>query len=179
MEHTSVFPISDKAFPLGAQLLFFSAGLSTNAVWSSSALWEAPMLNKSVSLLVHLVGAQPHDVPQLPLVARHLHFSVLHKDFLLHEQHTLDPVFPVTSACSSTGVPVFKRSESLVLNRLDPVPEEWTPESELLFSVACFPESIQLLSAAFMLEYSGSDTSMSWKSLSLTVQLRLVALWDP
>ena len=65
----------------------------------------------------------PHDVPQMPLVAQHLHFGVLHKDFLLHEQHPLDPAFHVTSVCSSTGVPIFKSFESLVLNILYPVPK--------------------------------------------------------
>jgi hypothetical protein len=44
-------------------------------------------LTGTASLLVHLVSAQPHDFPQLSPVDLHLHFDVLHKDFLLQEQH--------------------------------------------------------------------------------------------
>ena len=67
-------------------------------------------LNKFVSLLVHLLGTQSHDVQQLQLVAQHLHFSALHKNFLLHEQYLLDQAFPITLVCSSTRVLVFKHS---------------------------------------------------------------------
>jgi hypothetical protein len=47
--------------------------------------------NGSSSLFVHLECKQPHNGPQLPPVDRHLHFVVLHRDFLLQEQQIPSP----------------------------------------------------------------------------------------
>jgi hypothetical protein len=48
-------------------------------------------------LLLHLDAAHPQEAPQLPPLDRHLHFIVLHKEFLLHAQQTVDAVLDVTT----------------------------------------------------------------------------------
>lgn len=100
--------MSHNGFLFGPWLSLRQAGFSTSALCSSLAHSEAitpPSLfvehsefsdfgnslsayDFSGSLFVHLERVQPHDGPQLPPVDRHLHFVVLHKDFLLHEQQS-------------------------------------------------------------------------------------------
>lgn len=95
---TGMFPISFRACFFGPQSSFISEGFSIRVFWNSIASWEAKTLLFSISfitapLLLHLEAAQPQEVPQLPPAARHPHLEVLHKDFLLQEQHTPDTGF--------------------------------------------------------------------------------------
>lgn len=122
---TSEFWMSDNGFFLGPGLSRLLGGFWTSALWSSlahSAATELPSLstaklfilhsefsdfggssfpaNSVCSLFVHLECVQPHDGPQLPPVDRHLHFVVLHKDFLLHEQQSPSAVFSLLTLFS-------------------------------------------------------------------------------
>jgi hypothetical protein len=110
MENTSEFWMSHNGFFLGTWLSLQVAGFSTSALCNSLAHSEAITLpslfiehsefsdfidsfpgNVSSSLFVHLECKQPHNGPQLPPVDRHLHFVVLHRDFLLQEQQIPSP----------------------------------------------------------------------------------------
>jgi hypothetical protein len=102
--------MSHNGFFLGTWLSLQVAGFSTSALCNSLAHSEAITLpslfiehsefsdfidsfpgNGSSSLFVHLECKQPHNGPQLPPVDRHLHFVVLHRDFLLQEQQIPSP----------------------------------------------------------------------------------------
>lgn len=90
-------------FSFAAMLKRVAVALVTPNFNESSDLAET-------SLLVHLEIAQPQDIPQLLLAARHSHLSVLHKDFLLQEQQAFvllfstDAMFP--SECSDGDEPM-------------------------------------------------------------------------
>lgn len=129
MENTSEFWMSHNGFFVGPGLSPQLAGFWTSALWSSLAHSEAITLpslstasafsdfrgsfpaNGSSSLFVHLKRVQPHDGPQLPPVDRHLHFVVLHKDFLLQEQQSPSAVLSLLTLFSLelliSGVSIF------------------------------------------------------------------------
>ena len=151
--HTSLFPMSDNGCFLVLWLPFISAGFSSSARWSSIAPCEATVLVFSAStiseqfrtlsaisdcgvilnltwtasLLVHLESAQPHDFPQPAPVDLHLHFVVLHKDFLLHEQQIVTAFFSfaalVSPKCSDSHVSRLWKKSSLL-----PVEKEGWPK---------------------------------------------------
>jgi len=108
VKHTRAFPISCKGFLRGWRSLFKSVDwdmitsfpvsdeLDTCNFWATSDCWESSALIETF-LLVHFNAAHPQHVPQLPPAARHSHFVVLQRDFLLHEQQTPDADFPMTA----------------------------------------------------------------------------------
>lgn len=104
---TNTFFMSDKGFIGGPNSWIVSPGFSY--------------------LLLHFPIAQPHDAPQLLPVDRHLHFIVLHSDFLLQEQHSAFTVLFVTisNPCPCSSPAVSNCSNRLLL----PTLAEVVPES--------------------------------------------------
>lgn len=104
--------MSDKGFFPSPRRSFFSAESSSNAHFTGSNGFFSAVVcvwgdwTGDGSLLLHLAATQPQEAPQLPPAWRHWHFVVLHRDFLLHEQHTPDPLlFRVTSLVSEHSDP--------------------------------------------------------------------------
>ena len=58
----------------------------------------SPGFSSLLLLLLHFPTVQPHNVPQLLPADRHLHFVVLHSDFLLQEQHSAFALLFVTAS---------------------------------------------------------------------------------